>query len=84
MNELVRAPGQDLVLVRYATDYSLFDDWVYNDADIERSPVIWGLDLGPERNRALLEYFKNRRVWTVELSPTVPPRLKPYQESVSN
>jgi hypothetical protein len=39
---------------------------VYNSADIDRSKIVWarqmpGLDLKP-----LLEYFRNRRVWTVE------------------
>ena len=83
-SELLGMPDRDLVLVRYTADYSVFDDWVYNDANIDRSPIVLALDLGTERNRQLLEYFKDRKVWTVELSPTKPPRLEPYQANVPN
>jgi len=28
--------------------------------------VVWARDMGPEKNRELLDYYKDRRAWLVE------------------
>jgi hypothetical protein len=54
-----------------------FLQWIYNAADIDGSPVVWARDLGPEQNRALMDYFRGRMVWLVD--PNVQPaRITPY------
>ena len=64
LNEM---PGEQLVLVRdeLATWESF--DWVYNEPDIDRAKIVWARDMGPEKNRELLEYFARRRVWRVRI-----------------
>jgi hypothetical protein len=69
--------GRHLVIVRYAPDHSPHDEWVYNDADIDGSPVVWARDLGPEQNQRLLEYYAHRRVWLLE-PDVASPELVPY------
>lgn len=70
--------GRHLIVVRYTPAHSFHDEWVYNDADIDGSPVVWARDMGEEKNRELLDYFKDRQVWLLE--PDIDPAaLKPYQ-----
>lgn len=61
--------GQHLVVIR--TDATVRKNpsegiafgWIYNHPDIDESKVIWARDLGEEKNRKLLDYYKDRRVW---------------------
>ena len=69
-------PGRDLVLVRYEGKHDPQNEWVYNDADIDASPVVWAREMGPEQDRPFLEYFHDRRVWLLE--PDISPQPVPY------
>jgi hypothetical protein len=75
--DLESKPGLQLALVRYRQDRLQPVDWVANLADIDSQKVIWANDLGPEQNRELIEYFKDRQVWLVEPNKT-PPQISPY------
>jgi hypothetical protein len=55
-----------LVIVRPGAGYYPHNEWVYNDADIDGSPVVWARDRGDD-NRRLLEYFAGREVWLMEI-----------------
>ena len=64
--QLAALPGEHLVLVRYSKDHNSGEEYVYNDADIDRAKTVWareipGMDLGP-----LFNYFRNRDVWLYE------------------
>jgi len=64
--QLKALPGEHLVLVRYSKDHNSGEEYVYNDADIDPSKIVWareipGVDLSP-----LLNYFKYRKVWLYE------------------
>jgi hypothetical protein len=77
LHQLQQIPGPQLVIVRYDADHDLHSEWVYNDADIDRSKVVWARDMGTGGNRELLQYFSNRQTWLVE--PDVPaPHPVPY------
>jgi len=65
---LESTPGEHLVLVRYPAKFNIFDEWVYNAADIDRSRIIWARSLDPTSDRELLNYYKNRRFWTVDFA----------------
>jgi hypothetical protein len=63
---LTAAGGKHLVIVRYAPDHTPNWEWVYNDADIDASPVVWAREMDPARNAALIRYFEGRSVWLLE------------------
>jgi hypothetical protein len=64
---LLRKKGEHLVIIRYFPGHRVFREWVYNDADIDRSPIVWARDMGADKNAQLLQYFKDRQVWYVEV-----------------
>jgi len=78
LRQLAAIPGQHIVLVRYAPDYDVHHEWVYNGADIDGQPVIFAHELSPEENRSLLEYFVGRRAWSIYVEENKVPELKPY------
>jgi hypothetical protein len=74
---LDRTDGRHLVLVKPKIDPNNVFQWIYNDADIDGSKVVWARDMGVEGNRALLEYFRDRKIWVVD--PNVDPAtILPY------
>jgi hypothetical protein len=64
-DEIRAQGGQHLVIVRYVT-YTA-DQYVYNDADIDASPIVWAQDMGPVKNAELLHYFGSRKVWLLSV-----------------
>jgi hypothetical protein len=65
LRKLEAEPGKHLVIVQYdLASYDTFE-WVYNDPDIDRSRVIFARDMGEQKNRELLNYYSDRRVWRV-------------------
>jgi hypothetical protein len=61
---LVKAHGgRHLILVKYGEGHNLTHEYVFNAADIDRSDIVWARDMGPEKNRELLEYYRGRSVW---------------------
>ena len=80
LRQLEASGGKHLVFVRYGLAHNAGYEWVYNGADIDRSPVVWARELDRASNAALMRYFGGRRVWLVE--PDAPaPRLTPYDEA---
>jgi hypothetical protein len=69
--ELARLPGKQLVFVKTKHDEMNLFQWIYNDADIDASPIVWARDLGPDENARLVAYFAQRQVWVVD--PNVEP-----------
>jgi hypothetical protein len=70
-------PGKHLVLVRYAPEFDLDREWVYNRSDIDAAKIVWARDLGPAKNKELLDYYRARQFWSVEGDES-PPKLQPY------
>jgi hypothetical protein len=74
---LAQETGQQLVFVRYWPQHIFQDEWVYNEADIDHSRVVWARDLGAAENDKLVRYYRGRTVWTLEPDAT-PPKLSRY------
>jgi hypothetical protein len=77
--QLEQTSGKNLVIVHYGPDHEPFDEWVYNDAEIDQSKVVWAREMDAGENRRLLNYFKERQVWLLNADVT-PLRLLPYPE----
>jgi hypothetical protein len=73
LTQLRSESGRHLVIVRYQPDHDVLDEWVFNQADIDGSKVVWARDMGAAKNQELIEYYKDRRVWLIE------PDEKPLQ-----
>ncbi len=78
-SDLQTRPGKHLLIVRYAPNHHYYDEWVYNEPDIDGAKVVWAREMSPESNRKLMDYFKERRVWLVEPDKN-PPAVSPYPE----
>jgi hypothetical protein len=63
VNKFSHIPGKHLIIVRYGPKHDINADWVYNDADIDGSKVVWARDMGAEQNAKLLAYYTDRTVW---------------------
>jgi hypothetical protein len=74
---------QQLVIVRYGPRHPPQHEWVYNDADIDNSRVIWARDMGMDHDQELLNYFNDRRVWLLEVNSNTP-ELVPYPVASGN
>ena len=72
--------GPQLAIVRYSSTHSVFDEWVYNAAEIDKAKVVWAREMDAPNDAELLRYFSNRRVWLVEPDSS-PPRISPYELS---
>ena len=66
--------GQHVVLVRYAPNHSVHDEWVYNGANIDAQPIVWAREMGPEKDKPFVEYFRGRNIWMLEPDAS-PPKL---------
>jgi hypothetical protein len=80
---LENSAGQHLVFVRYGTKHNLDSEWVYNQADIDGSKVVWARDMGDAKNQELMQYFKTRKAWLVNADDS-PAELLPYPGSTSS
>ena len=70
--------GKHLVLVRYKANEPSGLEWVYNEADIDHSKIVWAWDMGASENQELIDYFKDRDVWQLEVTANAP-KFSPYQ-----
>jgi hypothetical protein len=77
LKQLTAEDGRHLVIVHYGPDHqAVMNEWVYNDADIDGSKVVWAREMEEAQNAELVRYFSGRKVWTVN-ADEVPARLTP-------
>jgi hypothetical protein len=70
LRQLENDGDRHLVVVRYLNPkpYGLgHEDWVWNEADIDASRVVWAREMGPDEDRRLLDYCLDRRAWLLEV-----------------
>jgi len=75
-----KVSGSHLILVRYSPDHvDKSDGCVYNAANIDAARVVWAMDMGAEKNRELIDYYRGgRRIWLYQ-PDSDPTKLIPYQ-----
>jgi hypothetical protein len=76
---LEQQAGKHLVLVRYGAEQSQHREWVYNEADIDVAKVVWARDMDRIENCKLVDYFKDRIIWSLDVEgDDVPMKLNPF------
>jgi hypothetical protein len=77
------AGGKHLVLVRYKPAHNFHFGWIYNNADVDSSTVVWARDLDPKSNEEIIRYYRDRNVWLLQADEQ-PARLSQYPGTVVN
>jgi hypothetical protein len=62
-DRLMRFGGRHVVFVRYGANHSFHDEWVYNAADIDASPIVWCRASDRIDETEVTEYYTDRHVW---------------------
>ena len=76
---LARHSQRNLIIVRYGAQHGPGNEWVYNSANIDASRVVWARDMGEIDNRPLIEYFRDRAAWIVDINDDSGPySVRPY------
>lgn len=82
IQELEKKHGYDVVFVRYSAGYDVVkSEWVFNDANIENSSVLWVRWGSLELNERVIECYSDRRFWLLELDSQTEPRLSELSAS---
>jgi hypothetical protein len=77
---LTQTKDRHLILVKYGLHHSYHNEWVFNDADIDRSKVLWARAMSAKADCKLAEYFKDRTIWLLEIDhDDAPIKLNPFQ-----
>jgi hypothetical protein len=63
---LNKTKAKNIVFIRYSRSHKVLNEWVYNEADIDQSQIIWARDLGNEKNKELIAYYPERNVWLLK------------------
>lgn len=79
-HDLDAIAGQLLVFVRYSPHHIYQNEWVWNEADIDGSRIVYARDLGAEENEKLIQYFPNRKVLVLD-PDSYTPQLFPYSKA---
>jgi len=66
LEHLNETAGLHLVIVHYAAKHHPFNEWVYNEPDIDRAKVVWAREMSPDQNERLIQYFNGRHIWLAE------------------
>ena len=75
--QLGQLAGKQLAIVRYSPAHETLNEWVYNQADIDGSKVVWARDMDAADNLELIHYYRDRSAWLVE-PDAIPARITPY------
>jgi hypothetical protein len=69
--------GKHLVFVRYSKEHNVHLEWVFNDADLENSRIVWARELDKKQNEKVIEHYNGRKVWFIEADRFLAPP-QPY------
>jgi hypothetical protein len=83
IQQIEKTPGKHVVLVRYRPEHPVHDEWVYNSADIDRSPIVWAREMGPAADATLVNYYRDRYVWLLDADAS-PAKLEPYSDAATS
>jgi hypothetical protein len=80
-DRLMRFGGRHVVFVRYGADHTFRDEWVYNAADVDASPIVWCRASDRIDETEVTGYYKDRQFWVATVdNDTV--RVSRYQPAL--
>jgi hypothetical protein len=83
LRQLEQENGKHLIIVNYGPVHGPHHEWVYNEANIDNSKVVWARKLDLSQDCRLIEYFSERRIWLLELDgDRSRAKLAPYGRDV--
>lgn len=62
-DKLMALGGRHVVFIRYGANHKFNDEWVYNSADVDSSPMVWCRAMGPDSDSEVTRYYKDRQAW---------------------
>ena len=81
LHRLNQGKDRHLIVVSYGPKHSYNREWVYNEADIDGSKVVWARAMDLKENCKLVDYFKDRVIWSLEIDQDdAPIHLKPFSK----
>lgn len=66
-DRLMRFGGRHAVFIRYGATHSFQDEWVYNAAEIDSSPIVWCQTMGATDDVEVARYYKDRHLWIADV-----------------
>jgi len=82
VRQLTQAQGQHLIVVTYGPNHSVYNEWVYNEADIDAAKVVWARSINTGENCKLVQYFHQRHIWKLHIDDDQSiVNLEPYSTS---
>ncbi len=66
ITRLEKDPERHLILVRYRPGRNWYEEWVYNDADLENAKILWARWHESPRLPEFLSRHRDRVVWLLE------------------
>ena len=64
---LTKLGGRHVVLVRYVGSHRFSDEWVYNAANVDESPVVWCRAGDESAEEEISKYYTNRQFWVADV-----------------
>ena len=79
MDQLNHTKDRHVILVKYGPRHSYLNEWVFNEADIDGSTVVWARAMNLKKDCELVRYFKDREIWSLEIDQDEAPiQLRPF------
>jgi hypothetical protein len=79
LRQLSGSESRHLILVKYGPNHLYDHEWVYNEADIDGSKVIWARAMEITEDCKLVEYFNDRKVWSLTIDHDQSPvKIDPF------
>ncbi len=76
---LINTNDSHLIVIKYGPNHSSLNEWIYNEADIDGSKVVWARAMDPKEDCNVVRYFRERKIWSLEIDNDEEPiQLKPF------
>jgi hypothetical protein len=78
ISKLKQGNDKYLILVKYLPNRKAYNEWIFNEADLENAKVIWARSMTPERDCQLAKYYSDRKIRVIEIGDRPNPIKRSY------